>query len=242
MNEWWLSLSVLQQAMFVIGATTLLFMAAQIVMMLIGLGDQDVSMETDVSAFHDGDVGSGGDFDVGSGGLGDVGGDVGDITGGANAPVCPHPSGLHTLGMRLLSLRCIIAFFCFGSWVVFTVDALMSWYFALMAGVAAGFGAAVIMAVIMNQLMKLQGDGSVKMTNCVGKEGEVYQIVPSSREGIGKVNIFVQERYKEFDAVTDDDSISVGEAVRVVKTDGSVLVVERVRDRNRPSRHEKENR
>lgn len=258
MNEWWLALSALQQVMFVIGAATLLFMVVQIVMMLIGLGDQDISVEPDVSGLSDvgadidtdigtdidadvsADVGDAdADFDVSSGGMGDVGGDVGDISG-APAPVCPHPSGFHALGMRLLSLRCIIAFFCFGSWTVFIMDALMPWYFALIVGAAVGFVAAVIMAVIMNQLMKLQGDGTVKMSNCVGKEGEVYQTVPPLRGGVGKVNIFVQERYKEFDAMTDDDeAVSVGENVRVVKTDGNTLIVERVGDRNRQSRKDK---
>ncbi len=260
MNEWWQALSALQQVMFVIGAATLLFMIAQIIMMLIGLGDNDLSAEADLSGIAGGgdiDVGADldadvsgidasvadGDFDVSSGGIGDVGGDVGNITGHALEPHCPHPGGFHALGMRLLSLRCIIAFFCFGSWVVFIMDALVSWYFALIIGVAAGFAAAVIMALIMNQIMKLQGDGTIKMKNCIGKEGEVYQIVPASRSGLGKVNIFIQERFKEFEAMTDDDAaIGAGETVRVVKVDSSsAVVVERVRDKNRQSRGDKEN-
>lgn len=259
MNEWWQALSALQQVMFVIGAATLLFMVAQIIMMLIGLGDNDISADADLSGLSDAgdvDVGgdldadvsgidadaSGGDFDVSSGGMGDVGGDVGGA-GHALEPHCPHPGGFHALGMRLLSLRCIIAFFCFGSWVVFIMDALMPWYFALIVGVAAGFVAAVVMALIMNQIMKLQGDGTIKMKNCIGKEGEVYQIIPASRSGLGKVNILIQERLKEFEAMTDDDdSIGAGETVRVVKIDSaSVVIVERVSDKNRQSRRDKEN-
>ena len=252
MNEWWQALSALQQVMFVIGAATLLFMIAQIVMMLVGLGDNDLSTDADLSGVYDAggdldadvsgiDAGDG-SFDVSSGGIGDVGGDVGGA-GHAIEPHCPHPGGFHALGMRLLSLRCIIAFFCFGSWVVFIMDALVDWYFALIIGVVAGFAAAVLMALIMNQIMKLQGDGTIKMKNCIGKEGEVYQIIPASREGIGKVNILIQERFKEFDAMTDDDdSIGAGETVRVVKVDSSsAVVVERVKDKNRQSRHDKEN-
>ena len=40
----------------------------------------------------------------------------------------------------------------------------------------------------------------------------------------------------------DDDSIGAGETVRVVKVDSSsAVVVERVKDKNRQSRHDKEN-
>ena len=60
MNEWWQALSALQQVMFVIGAATLLFMIAQIVMMLVGLGDNDLSTDADLSGVSD----AGGDLDA----------------------------------------------------------------------------------------------------------------------------------------------------------------------------------
>lgn len=251
MNEWWLSLSALQQVMFVIGSATLLFMVAQIIMMLVGLGGHDVSTEADLSGLDaDGSVDADvtgldtADFDAGadSADAADAdaaaGGDGMDSHDGGE--VCTHPEGmehLHALGLKLLSLRCIIAFCCFGAWVTFIMDNYMPWYFAVALGVAAGFVAAVIMALIMNEMMKLQRDGTIRFKNCVGKEGEVYLVIPAARGGEGKVNVFVQETLAEFSAVTDDDEpIPTGEKVRVVKVSGNQLVVERTKENNRQSK------
>lgn len=226
MNEWWISLSVLQQVMFVIGATTLLFMIAQIVMMLIGLGGHDISTEADLSGLGDGAV----ETDV----------DVADVDVDADGELCTHPEGMehfHALGFRLLSLRCIIVFFCFGAWMTFIMDGFMQWYFALLLGGVVGFAAAVGMALILGEMMKLQSDGTIKFKNCVGKSGEVYLTIPAARGGNGKVNVCVQETYAEFEAVTDDDEpINTGETVKVVKAQGNLLVVERVKEKNRQSK------
>ena len=252
MNEWWSALSYLQQAMFVIGCATLLFMIAQIVMMLIGLGDHDASADGDIAI--DGDVSADADISVDS--------DV-DVTADADVnvetdstvaaigtpdidvpcqggEVCTHSEGMehfHVFGLRLLSLRCLITFLCFGAWTVFIFDEYLAWYYAVLIGVAIGFAAAVGMALLMGELMKLQRDGTIKMKNCVGCDGEVYLTVPAKRSGVGKVNILVQEKFAEFEAVTDDDdAIVTGEKVKVLKTDGSTLIVERTSEQNRQSK------
>lgn len=248
MNEWWMSLSVLQQAMFVIGSATLLIMIIQIVMMLVGLGAHDVSVETDTSGLSDLSDGLNTDIDtdtdIDTGTDIDTASDVPDTETdtGADCTNPGHVGGeLAALGMRLLSLRCILAFLCFGSWVTFIFDSYLHPAFACLIGAGAGFVAAVIMALIMNELMKLQRDGTIKMKNCVGKEGEVYLKVPPSRSGIGKINLLVQDSLTEFDAVTDDDEpIATGESVKVVKTQGDTLVVERVKDKNRQSKTARE--
>lgn len=244
MNEWWLSLSVLQQVMFVIGAATLLFMAAQIIMMLVGLGGHELSDAPDLSAFEGADALDGGDLnaDIVVANV-DAGADIdagADSDCGDGSVVCTHPEGmehLHALGLRMLSLRCIITFFCFGSWMTFIMDSYMPWYFAVLIGVAVGFVAAVGMALLMNEMMKLQRDGTIKHKNCEGKQGDVYLAVPARRSGEGKVNVLVQESYAEFTAVTDDDEIiPTGEKIKVVKAEGNILVVERLNDSNRQSK------
>ena len=79
------------------------------------------------------------------------------------------------------------------------------------------------------------------MKNCVGCDGEVYLTVPAARNGIGKVNILVQETFAEYEAVTDDDeAIPTGEKVKVLKTDGSTLIVERTSEKNRQSKSDGE--
>ena len=234
MNEWWNALSYLQQVMFVIGSATLLFMIVQIVMMLIGLGDHDVSTDTDLSGLGDTDV--------------SVETDVADFDADADAScdggeVCTHSEGMehfHAFGFRLLSLRCLITLFCFGAWTVFIFAEFLAWYYSCLIGLAVGFAAAVGMALIMGKLMQLQRDGTIKMKNCLGMEGEVYLTIPAKGEGKGKINVTVQERFAEFDAVTEDeDAINTGEKIKVLKVDGDTLTVERVRDRNRQAKEAK---
>lgn len=260
MNDWWMALSSLQQVMFVIGCATLLFMIAQIIMMLMGLGDHDVSADGDVSA--DVDVSADSDVDLSVDTDGDVSidadanveVDTGSVVASVGTPdaetscsggeVCTHPEGMehfHAFGLRLLSLRCLITFFCFGAWAVFIFEEYLAWYYAVAIGVAVGLAAAVGMALLIGELMKLQRDGTIKMKNCVGCDGEVYLTVPAARNGIGKVNILVQETFAEFEAVTDDDeAIPTGEKVKVLKTDGSTLIVERTSEKNRQSKSDGE--
>ena len=52
---------------------------------------------------------------------------------------------------------------------------------------------------------KLQSNGAINIKNAIGKIGTVYLTIPPRRSGFGKVNVLVQERYAEYDAVTDGD-------------------------------------
>ena len=74
---------------------------------------------------------------------------------------------------------------------------------------------------------KLQGNGNLQVENTVGKTAEVYLTIPANRGGNGKVNVYVQERYAEMEAVTDSDTpIKTGEKVKITGTlnEGTVLV------------------
>ena len=60
----------------------------------------------------------------------------------------------------------------------------------------------------------------------VGKTGEVYIPIPPKGKGRGKINIIVQDKYVELDAVTNsEETLKTGETVRVVSTDEMGLVM-----------------
>ena len=72
----------------------------------------------------------------------------------------------------------------------------------------------------------LQGSGNLQIENTVGKTAEVYLTVPAARSGAGKVNVYVQERYAEMEAVTDSAApLKTGERVKIVGTMGEGTVV-----------------
>lgn len=200
MAAWWNGLSGYQHVLFVIAAATTLIMIVQIIMMLFGFGD-DSSFDVDT------------DVDM-------SGGDVYNDEG----------MGLTIFGLRILSVRTILAFFAIGSWVTFTLVEVLPVWAATLLGVIAGLIAAFGVAFLMRSVEKLQSSGNIEIQNAVGKTAEVYLTVPASRAGTGKVNVFVQERYTEFDAVTDgDEPLKTGTMVKIVGTvNQGTLIVESI--------------
>lgn len=134
--------------------------------------------------------------------------------------------GLTIFGLRVLSVRSVIAFLAVSSWLTFALFYAIG-YFALIPGIAAGMGAAFAIAAFIKAIEKLQGSGNLKTENAVGKTAEVYIPIPALRGGSGKVNVYVQEKYTELEAVCDSaNPIKTGEKVRIIDvlTEGTVIV------------------
>jgi hypothetical protein len=65
------------------------------------------------------------------------------------------------------------------------------------------------------------------MKNAINKIGETYLRIPASRSGIGKVQVQVQGRLMELEAMTDDgEDIATGRPIQVVNIlNNQVLLV-----------------
>ena len=104
--------------------------------------------------------------------------------------------GVTIFGLRILTVRSVIAFLAVGSWLTFALFYPIR-FWAILPGVAAGIAAAFGIAAFMKITEKLQGNGNLQVENTVGKTAEVYLTIPANRGGNGKVNVYVQERYAE---------------------------------------------
>ena len=130
-------------------------------------------------------------------------------------------------GLTLFSVRGIAGMFCIAGWsgIVFIdlgLPSATAIVLALLCGAAALFG----IAYLMKAVLKLQSNGTIQLGSAVGKTGQVYIPIPPKGTGRGKINIVVQDRYVELDAVTDsDDTLRTGETVRVISTDEMGLVM-----------------
>lgn len=130
-------------------------------------------------------------------------------------------------GLTLFSVRGIVGMLCIAGWagivfIDFGVSNILSIILALLCGIATLFG----IAYLMKAVLKLQSNGTLELGAAVGKTGEVYIPIPPKGRGRGKINIVVQDRYVELDAVTNsDDTLKTGETVRVVSTDEMGLVM-----------------
>ena len=134
-------------------------------------------------------------------------------------------------GLSLFSIRGIVGMLCVAGWagivfIDFGLSNILAIFLALLCGVATLFG----IAYLMKAVLKLQSNGTIELGTAVGKTGQVYIPIPPKGTGRGKINVVVQDRYIEVDAVTNsEDTLKTGETVRVVSTDEMGLVmVERV--------------
>ena len=199
----------------VVGGTV---MVCQFVMMFLGLGD-DVS----------GDVG--GDVDLGADFGGDVSGDVSvDADIGADVPDGDHHTSWSQAAdadmghpdasklFEILSFRSVvaaIAFFGFAGNAALASGAGDTK--ALVIGLAAGAAAMYGVYLTMMQIYKLRSAGNQDIRNALGQPASVYVAIPGHREGMGKVQMKLQNRTVEYQAVTEEQAtLKTGQQVVVV--------------------------
>lgn len=159
--------------------------------------------------------GIGGD-DIDADGVDITGNGVGDTPGDGGGD-----------GLALFSLRGIMAMAAVGGWSGLVMyEAGINITVTVLLAVAFGFMALVGIAFLMNLAMKLQSNGTLDLGYAIGKVGTVYIPIPADMKGSGKINLTIQERFVEIDAVTNADRrLATGESVRVVATNETGLVV-----------------
>ncbi len=205
-------MSVASQIFACVAIPATLLLAIQTVMMFLGFGDDS-----------DG-IGDGGMDDIS-----DTVDSVGDGVFGENSVTEAH-DGVGLDGLRIFTLRGIIAFFVVFGWVGVVMDSGgCSLYATLPVSVVCGFAVMVLLALIFRWSMKLRNDGNTDNRNAIGVSGKVHLTIPASRSGEGKVHLMLQGSYVERGAVTDEaEPIPTGAEVVVVGVSGMTdLIVKR---------------
>lgn len=159
--------------------------------------------------------GIGGD-DIDADGVDITGNGVGDTPGDGGGD-----------GLVLFSLRGIMAMAAVGGWSGLVMyEAGINIAVTVLLAAAFGFMALVGIAYLMKFAMKLQQDGTLDLGYAIGKVGTVYIPIPAEMKGSGKVNIAMQERFIEVDAMTSADrKLETGESVRITATNETGMVV-----------------
>ncbi len=224
MLDWWASLTGIEQIFAYVAFPATLLLLLQTVLLLFGLGDNDA--DTDIS-HHDGLFGH----------------DAPDLSQDISLEVDhdlpadgvfgeDHPDAVFhgDSGLRLFTIRGLVAFFAVLGWTGLTLSRggiapALSLVFALLAG----FGALLLVAYVMKWLYKSQNNGNMDLRNALGVSGTVYITIPPARSDQGKVNLMLQGQFCELSAVTDQETpIATGTEITVVGISGaSTLVVKR---------------
>lgn len=249
--DWWNELTQLQQILAYIAIPATLVMIVQLLMSLLGLthgadadgldgggdfGDGSAEIEFDEFSLEDSFAESHDEiFDIHEGALpDDFGADFDtdgiDATDTYDADTSDDHHGQRGAeGLKLFTLRGIIGFFAIGGWVgIVTLEWGIPAPVALSLAFVAGWLALYFVAWSIHIALKLQQSGNIKIDNAIGAIGEVYIPIPPLKSGKGKINVIIQERYTEIDAVTSiERTIKTGEAVTVmgVESEGVLMVV-----------------
>ncbi len=150
-----------------------------------------------------------------------VGGDVetdGDIDGETDGEI----------GFQFFTFKNLVGFFTIFSWI--GIGCIQNGYSnvaVLVISIICGLAMMTAMATLFYFMTKLVEDGTMKMSNAVGRTGTVYLPIKANNGGFGKVQLNVQGATHELQAMTNDsEDLVVGTIVQVSKVvDNNILVV-----------------
>ncbi len=132
--------------------------------------------------------------------------------------------------MNLLTFRNLVNFCLgFGWTAVLMHEKIQSNALLVIVSVIVGILLVTVVMWIFKWLSGMQQTGNIDVhKSAVGCEGKVYLTIPGERKGEGKVQITINNAVREYDAVTDGETIPTGKAIKVTEVinDYTLLVEE----------------
>ena len=170
---------------------------------------------------------------------GDMPHDVGDIAhdlhlGSHDAQMPDQELGEHAVGhgnlstwlFGVISFKTLTAATTFFGLAGCAANAAQMGPVAQMAiAIAAGVGAMYSVHWLVRSMRRLSEDGTLRVDRALGRQGVVYLTIPAGRSGPGKVQIKLQNRLMEYQAVTDHgEPLPTGIKIQVVGVSGSSVL------------------
>lgn len=138
------------------------------------------------------------------------------FTGGDHADADFDADG--EIGYQFFTIKNLIAFFTMFGWTgLAAYKANLHNGLVIVIALLSGCTMVFIMYLLMRNTDRLKHSGTLQMKNAINQIGETYLRIPAQRNGIGKVQVQVQGRFMELDAMTDDATdIATGKPIQVV--------------------------
>ena len=139
-----------------------------------------------------------------------------------------HGGGITPFGF--FTIRNMIGFFLGFSWAgIACVERGVSKPWTIAIAITAGLFMVAVIMLLMQLLFSMKSSGTALLANAVGKEGTVQIAVPEGKEGRGKVNVVLQGRMMELEAVTEGERLEKGQLVKITGVIGNqALQVEKI--------------
>ena len=204
MGGWWVSLVLAEKFYYVVAIISTLVFVVQLVLNLIGVGVDDA--DVDVGSAHDA-------LDAGAG----------------------HVDGAHSTGLGVISVKTVMAFLVGFGWTgAICLGGGMRLGFAIPLSIVAGAVLMLLVFWMLKIFYDLAETGNVDTKNAVGKTATVYVSVPPAGQGRGQIQVTVQGRLRELNAVAqDEEALKPGTHVRVVKLlDAETVLVKKMEVRD----------
>lgn len=134
----------------------------------------------------------------------------------------------HGIPFQFLTLKNLIGFFTIFAWTgIACTEAGMGNGLTLLIATIAGLLMMGLMAGLFYLMMKSGADGTMKIQKAIGQVGEVYLTIPSSRGGMGKVQVKVSGALRTLDAMSDDpEPLATGQLAKVIQiVNDNILLV-----------------
>lgn len=132
-------------------------------------------------------------------------------------------------GSNLYTFRNFVNFFLGFGWTsVLLYDSVRPKILLFIIAVIVGVALVAAVMWLFKWLAGMQQSGTIDIyKSAVGCNGSVYLTIPASRSGEGKVQISINGAVREYNAMTDGDSIKNGTTIKVVEViDNHTLLVE----------------
>lgn len=202
---WWTSLSLFMKILWGITLAASLVFIIQSILTFIGADGGDGGIDAD--------------FDTGT----DVGGDVsGDVNG--DTPDAPSGSSLYTF-------RNFVNFFLgFGWTAVLFRSKIESTGLLMLLSIVVGIALVAIVMYLFKWLSGMQQSGNINVfRQAEGCHGKVYLTIPGNNSGVGKVQITINNSVREYNAVTEGETLPTGTAIYVVEVvNNDTMLVDRL--------------
>ena len=130
-------------------------------------------------------------------------------------------------GTNLYTFRNFVNFILgFGWSAILLQEKITSIPVLIIVSVIIGVALVALVMYLFKWLSGMQQSGNINLFKAaVGCSGSVYLIIPGQRQGEGKVQISINNSVREYNAVTDGDTLKTGTQIRVIEVLGPETVL-----------------
>lgn len=122
-----------------------------------------------------------------------------------------------TFPFQLFTFRNFINFFLGFGWTAITLAGNAHPVLVVIVSILVGVALVAAVMYIFYLMSRMEQSGNIETSSAVGCRGSVYLTIPGERQGEGKVQINIQGAVREFDAMTNGDTLPNGCPIEVTQ-------------------------